>query len=110
MLMKMAEPTESAASEASPSRPATKVSVTPKAITANWPASTVAAWRAMLGRSADWSVRCGWGVVMRWFNGCAGSPLGCGKVRFGCVLNGEWQQLIFSAMPAHSRPWGYRDH
>jgi len=47
---------------------------------------------------------------MRWFNGCAGSPLGSGKVRVGCVLNGEWQRLIFSAMSVQARPWGYRNY
>jgi hypothetical protein len=50
-LMKMALPTESAASEASPWRPATMVSVTPNAITASCPASTVMAWREMVESS-----------------------------------------------------------
>ena len=51
MLMKIAEPTDSAANDASPSRPATKVSVTPNAITASCPASTVMAWREMVESS-----------------------------------------------------------
>ena len=98
------------ASEASPSRPATRVSVTPKAITANWPASTVPAWRAMLGRSADWSVK---GADGAW--SCVGSMAAlaapgqqrCALVVFS-MANGR--RLIFSAMPAQSRPWVYRDH
>ena len=50
-LMKMAEPTDSAASDASAWRPATMVSVTPYAMTASCPARTVSAWRVMVDRS-----------------------------------------------------------
>lgn len=47
----VAEPTDSAASAVSEWRPETTVSTTPKAITANWPTSTVAACRKMFFRS-----------------------------------------------------------
>src|SRR5574343_1671579 len=41
----------SAASDSCAWRPATMVSVTPKAMTASWPTSTVPAWRAIKERS-----------------------------------------------------------
>jgi hypothetical protein len=66
--MKMAEPTDSAASEASPWRPATMVSVTPKAITASWPASTVRVARnaGQIGRLVG-EVRMGCGhALVQW--------------------------------------------
>jgi hypothetical protein len=44
----MADPTESVASADSEYRPATRVSVTPNAITASWPISTVPAWRVIV--------------------------------------------------------------
>ena len=49
--MNTAEPIDSAASAPSEWRPATMVSVTPKAMTASWPASTVPAWRKTVVRS-----------------------------------------------------------
>ena len=49
--MKIAAPTERAASAVALWRPATTVSASPKAITAHCPTSTVSAWRTMRARS-----------------------------------------------------------